>query len=188
MTETIHLKYIKGTIPEDSLELLRSKLGNHDIGFEWHDISGTPQAGVEELLAPIILYLSSDVIQAYLLGLATSASYDLIKSFVIDIWCHISGKKFNKITSTDTDIQEIEASLDLDLNTSGKTRVKFKLKGNIPDNLKEKCIDKAFQLLESESFPEIHKGYVCRYDVDSEQWEILEDLEFIRKYVIPKKG
>ena len=187
MTKTVHLKYIRGVIPEESLELLRSKLGNHDIGFEWHDISGAPQAGVRELLAPIILFLSSDVVQAYILGLATSASYDLIKSSVLAIWFNISGKKFNKITATD--IQEIEASFDLDVNTSGKTRVKFKLAGNIPDNLKEKCIDKAFQLIESNSFPEIHREYyICRYDVDSEEWEILKHLEFIRKYVIPKKG
>jgi hypothetical protein len=186
MTGTIHLKYIKGIIPKDSLELLQSRLGDHGIEFEWHDISGAPQAGVHELLAPIVLYLSSDVVQAYLLGLATSASYDLIKSSVLDIWRHISGKKFNKITSTG--IEEMDANFDLDVNTSGKTRVKFKLKGNISDSLKEKCIDKAFHLVESKSFPEIHRVYVCRYDVDSEQWEILEQLEFIRKYVIPKKG
>ena len=186
MTETIHLKYIKGIIPEDSLEFLRSQLGHYGIGFEFHDISDEPQATVEELLAPIILYLSSDVVQAYLLGLATSATYDVIKSSVLNLWRHISGKKFNKITSTD--IEEVDANFDLDVSTSGKTRVKFKLKGNIPDSLKEKCIDKAFHLLESKNFPEIRTGYVCRYDVDSEQWEILEELEFIRKYVIPKNG
>ena len=186
MTDTIHLKYPEGIIPKDDLELLRVQLGEHGIGFEWHDISDEPQASVEELLAPIILYLSSDVVQAYLLGLATSASYDVIKSTVLDLWRHISGKKINKITSTD--IEEVDANFDLDVNTSGKTRVKFKLKGNIPDSLKEKCIDKAFQLLESKNFPETRTGYVCRYDVDNEKWEILEELEFIRKYVMPKNG
>lgn len=186
MNETIHLKYLKGIIPKDSLELLRSQLGEHGIRFEWHDISDEPQASVEELLAPIILYLSSDVVQAYLLGLATSTSYDIIKSTVLNLWRHISGKQISKITSAD--IEEMDANFDLDVNTSGKTRVKFKLKGNIPDSLKEKCIDKAFHLLESKNFPEIRTGYVCRYDVDSEQWEILEELEFIRKYVIPKNG
>ena len=186
MTETIHLKYLKGIIPKDDLELLRSQLEEHGIGFEWHDISDEPQASVEELLAPIILYLSSDIVQAYLLGLATSASYDVIKSTVLDLWQHTSGKKINKITSTD--VEEVDANFDLDVNTSGKTRVKFKLKGNIPDSLKEKCVDKAFQLLESKSFPEIRTGYVCLYNVDREQWEILEYLEFVKKYVIPKNG
>jgi len=186
MTDTIQLQYLKGIIPKEDLELIRSRLGEHGIGFEWHDISDEPQASVEELLAQIILYLSSDVVQAYLLGLATSASYDVIKSTVLDIWRHVSEKKLAKITSTD--IEEVDANFDLDVNTSGRTRVKFKLKGNIPNSLKEKCIDKAFQLLESKSFPEIRTGYVCRYDVDSEQWEILEDIEFIRKYVMPKNG
>lgn len=186
MNKTAHLTYIKGVIPEESLELLRSKLGNHDIGFEWHDISGAPQAGIEKLVAPIILFLSSDIVQAYILGLVTSASYDIIKSSVLDLWGDISGKKYNKITASG--IEEMDASFDLDVNTSGKARVKFKLKGNIPDNLKEKCIEKAFHLLESTNLPENQNRYVCRYDVDSEQWEILEELEFIRKYVMQKNG
>ena len=135
-------------IPEDDLKLLRSQLVEHDIGFECHDISEEPQASVEELLAPIILYLSSDVVQAYLLGLATSASYDIIKSAVLDIWRHISGKKISKISSSN--IEEVDANFDLDVNTSGKTRIKFKLKGNIPDSLKEKCIDKAFLKIEQD--------------------------------------
>ena len=63
MTDTIHLKYVKGIIPEGALESLQSQLGEHGIGFECHDISGEPQASVEELLAPVILYLSSDVVQ-----------------------------------------------------------------------------------------------------------------------------
>ena len=156
MTDTIQLQYLKGIISVDDLKLIRFKLGDHNIGFEWHDISDEPQASVEELLAPIILYLSSDVVQAYLLGLATSASYEVIKSTVLDLWRHISGKKLAKITMTD--IEEVDANFDLDINISGQTRVKFKLKGNIPNSLKEKCIDKAFQLLETKSFPEIRTG------------------------------
>jgi hypothetical protein len=158
MTNTIQLEYLKGMIPVDDLKLIRSKLREHGIGFEWHDISDEPQASVEELLAPIILYLSANVVQAYLLGLATSASYDLIKSTVLDLWRHISGKKLAKITLTDT--EELDANFDLDINTPGQTRVKFKLKGNIPNSLKEKCIGKAFRLLESKSFPETRTGYV----------------------------
>ena len=186
MTGTIHLKYVKGIIPENDLESLQSQLGEHGLGFECHDISKDPQASVEELLAPIILYLSSEVVQAYLLGLATSASYDIIKSSVLVIWGHISGKKVSKISSSN--IEEVDANFDLDVNTSGKTRIKFKLKGNIPDSLKEKCVDKAFQLLESKSFPENRTGYVCLYNIDRQQWEILEYLEFVKKYVIPKNG
>ncbi len=186
MTKTIHLKHIKGIIPEDSLEFLRTELENYGFGFEWHDISGEPQASVEELLAPIILYLSSDVVQAYLLGLTTSASYDIVKSSVLNLWRHVSGKKYNKITSTD--IEQVDANFDLAVSTSGKTRVQFKLKGNIPDSLKEKCIDKAFHLLESQYFPENRKRYVCRYDVDNEKWEIFDEIEYIKNFIIPKNG
>jgi len=186
MTETIRLKYLQGIIPKVELDFIRSQLGELGIGFECNDISGDPQASLEEFLAPIILYLSSDIVQAYLLGLATSTSYDIIKATVLSIWRHISGKKFKKITLTD--VEELDANFDLDVNTTGRTRVKFKLKGNIPDSLKEKCVDKAFQLLESKAFPEIRTGYVCLYNVDRDGWEIFEDIEFVKKYVKPKDG
>ena len=186
MNKTVQLIYIKGIIPEENLELIRSKLDNHDIGFEWHDISGAPQAAMSDLVAPIILSLSSDVVQAYILGLANSASYDLLKLSILEIWHKITGKKYNKITSNG--IQELEASFDLNVDTPGKTKFKFKLSGNIPDDLKEKCIDKAFQLIESKSITVNRTGYICNYDTDNKQWERLEQLEFIKKYIIPKKG
>lgn len=186
MSNTIQLKYLQGIIPESELGLIRSQLGNIGIDFECTDISKEPQASVEELLAPIILYLSSDVIQAYILGLATSTSYDIIKTSVISIWRHISGKTIRK--ATPSEVKSVAANFDLDINTIGRTRVKFKLKGDIPDSLKEKCVDKAFQLLEAKAFPEIRTGYICLYNVDHDEWEIFEDLEFIRKYVKPKDG
>jgi len=186
MNKTVQLIYIEGIIPEENLELLRSKLGNHDIGFEWHDMSGAPQAAISDFLAPIILSLPSDVVQAYILGLANSVSYDLLKLSILEIWHNITGKKYNKITSNN--IQEIEASFDLNVDTPGKTKFKFKLAGNISDNLKEKCIDNAFQLIESKSYPENHTEYICSYDTDNEQWEKLEQFEFIKKYIIPKNG
>jgi len=186
MTEIIYLKYLKDLISEEELESLKFQLGEHGIGFEWHGETGKPKASLQELLAPIILYLSSDVVQAYILGLATNASYDIIKSTVLHLWQNISGKKIKKITVTD--IEELNANFDLCVNISGKTSIRFKLEGNIPDSLKEKCIDKAFQLLASKKIPEIHTEYVCCYNVDSEKWEIFEMPEFIRKYITPKYG
>ena len=81
----------------------------------------------------------------------------------------------------------IKSAIDCCVIVNG-SRVKFKLKGNILDNLKEKCVDKAFQLLESKAFPEIRTGYVCFYNVDRNQWEKFEDLEFIKKFVKPNDG
>jgi hypothetical protein len=186
MSGTIHLKYLQSIIPETDLDLIRSKFGDLGIDFKCIDISGELRASIEEFLAPIILYLSSDIIQGYILGLATSTSYDIIKTTVINIWSHVSGKAIRKITPDGE--ESIAANFDLDVNVTGKTRVKFKLKGDVPDSLKERCVDKAFQLLESEVFPEIRTGYVCTYNADHDEWEIFEDLEFVRQFVKPKDG
>ncbi len=98
MSNTIQLEYLLGIIPESELDLIRSQFGNLGIDFECRDITHNPQARLDELLAPIILCLSSDVIQAYVLGLAKSTSYDLIKTSVLRIWRHISGKTIIKAT------------------------------------------------------------------------------------------
>jgi predicted secreted protein len=88
----IHLQYLKGIVPEDRLEYLRSQREPCGISFEWHAISDEPQSSVEELLSPILLYLASATVQAYLLGIATSASCDVFKSSVVDLYRPVSGK------------------------------------------------------------------------------------------------
>jgi len=186
MPDSIQLKYLQGIIPESELDVIRLRFGDLGIDFECIDISREPQASAEEFFAPIILYLSSDIIQAYILGLVTSISYDIIKTSVISIWRHISGKTIR--IATPSEVKSVAANFDLDINIIGRTRVKFKLKGDLPDSLKEKCVDKAFQLIESKAFPEIRTGYVCLYNVDHDEWEIFEDLEFVRKFVKPKNG
>ena len=186
MKRTIKLRYIEGLIPESELVLIRDRLSESKIFFEYIDISREPQASLDEYLAPIILYLSSDITRAYILGLATNASYEIIRTCVVNIWRHISGKKIQK--TTPSGVGTVNANFDLDIDTSGGTRIKFKLKGDIPDSLKEKCVDKAFQLLESQVFSEIRNGYVCQYNVDDDEWEIYESLEFVKRFVIPKDG
>jgi len=186
MSGTIRLTYLEGIIPVSELNSIRSQFEDLGIDFECVDISGDPQAVLEELLAPIILYLSSDVIQAYLLGLATSTSYDIIKTSVISIWKHVSGKSIKKTTTSKE--TSVAVNFDLDIRTTGGTRVKFKLKGDISDSLKDKCVDKAFQLLEAKAFPKIRTGYVCLYNIQKTKWEVFEDLEFIRNFVKPTSG
>lgn len=185
MKGSIHLTYLKGIIPDSELEEFRTGFSRSGIDFNYTDISKEPQASVEELLAPIVLLLSSDIIQAYFLGLVTSISYDLIKNFILTIWRHISGEKITTVTASGLETIK-EANLDLDIDIDNRTRVKFKLKGDIPDILKEQCIDRAFRLLEKTDFFKDHSGYIGVYEVDNNEWKIFEYVEFVRKYVKPK--
>ena len=62
------------------------------------------------------------------------------------------------------------------------------MKGDISDSLKDKYIDSAFKLIEAKAFPDVRTGYVCLYNNVNNKWEIFEDIEFITKFVKPKKG
>ncbi len=185
MSNLIELNYIRGLISDSEIVLIRSKLQDHNISFECHDLSGIPQAALEDLLSHVVLLLSSNVMQAYILGLATSATYDLVKSTIISIWKHVSGKEVHRITQKGA--EPVPVNLDLDIETKHGIKVKFKLKGNIPNNFKHTCVDKAFQLIESDSFPVNRTGYVCLYNTDQNNWEVYEYLDFVKKFVKPKE-
>jgi hypothetical protein len=184
MSNTIELTYINGLIPDSELDSIRSIFQGHNIEFECHDLSGQPQAAVEELVAHVALFLSSNVMQAYILGLATSATYDFIKSFIASIWQHISGKKIYRYNPKG--VEHVAANFDLDIETDNGIKVKFKLKDDVSDSQKDKCIDRAFQLLESNSFPVNRTGYVCLYNIDENNWEIYEYLDFVKRFFKPK--
>jgi len=66
MSGTIRLTYIRDIIPDSDLNSIQSQCKDLGIDFECIDIYGEPQASAEGLLASIVLYLSSEVIQAYL--------------------------------------------------------------------------------------------------------------------------
>ena len=155
---SIHLRYLGGLIEKDALENIKSNLSTHKIDLVAKDNSGALMMSVEELVAPVAIMLSSDVVQAYILGLSTNASYDLIKHTVISIWNQISGKKYTKFNHRKS--EELEANFDLHIESPGKVRVQFKLKGNIPNELKDKCVDNAFKLINENAFPEIRTGYI----------------------------
>jgi len=187
MTGSIHLRYLKGIISDLKLKELEDNLATVGVRFNYEDISDQPQASLEDLLSPIVLVLSSPVFQAYILGLMTNATYDLIKKNIILIWEHLHGKKVTKITASG-DMTQKEADLDLDICVDEHVRVKFKLRGDIPDSAKEKAIESAFSLLRTTHWDKSEPGFIVIYNKDHEAWEIFEDMEFIRKFVKKTPG
>ena len=184
MSNSIELSYIKGLLPDSEIDSIRSKLQDYHIAFECHNLSGIPQAAVEDLLSHVVLLLSSNLMQAYILGMATSATYNLVKNIIFRIWNHISGKEVHRITRRGA--EAVPANLDLDIESVHGMKIKFKLKENIPDSFKLRCIDKAFHLIESDSFPVNRTGYVCLYVIEQNNWEIYEYLDFVKRFVKPK--
>jgi len=78
--------------------------------------------------------------------------------------------------------------MDLDISVDNRTRIKFKLKGDIPDTLKEKCVEDAFQLLRQIDSSKIKESQVAFYQNDPGRWSITEDMNLIRELAQRKKG
>lgn len=173
-------------LTDAELQQLHDDFNNVGIEFIWKDISDEPQASIEEFLSPIILILSSEVFQAYILGIMTNATYELLKESILSIWQRLSGKKLTKVTTHGT--SQVYTALDLDISLENRTRVKFKLTGNISDEIKEKCIDGVFNILKSTDWDTSKKGYILIYDNNLNKWIIYEDLEFIKKVIRKDAG
>ena len=183
---SIYLRYIGSLIEKDALEEIINNLTNHKINIKAKDTSGELMMSVEELVAPVAIILSSDVVQAYILGLSSNASYDLIKNVVISIWNQVSGKKYIRFNHRKS--EEFEANFDLNVESPNNVKVQFKLKGDIPNELKDKCIENAFKMVNENVFPEIVTGYICRFDNDSEKWEAYEQTDYVRKFIKKNSG
>lgn len=82
----------------------------------------------------------------------------------------------------------MDAALDMDISIENRGRVKFKLKGDISDEIKEKCIDNAFTLLKTTDWDLSKRGYIAIYDKNLNKWIIYEDLDFIKKFIRKDKG
>lgn len=173
-------------LTDDELHQLRNDFNSVGIEFVSKDVSDRPRASIEELLSPIILILSSQVFQAYVLGIMTNTTYDLLKSSILRIWQQLSGRKLTKITPHGT--SQMDAALDMDISIENRGRVKFKLKGDISDEIKEKCIDNAFNLLKTNDWDLSKRGYIAIYDKSLNKWIIYEDLDFIKKFIRKDRG
>lgn len=182
---SIYLKYFEGLIEEEVLNTITIALAEKNIALEPQDMTEVTTASIEELVAPVALYLSSDVVQAYFLGLTANAGYDVLKTTVVKLWQQISGKKYFRYSPNKT--EELEANFDLNIKTPDNISVQFKLKGNVSDEIKEKCVEKAFTLLEKKAFEKNGAGYICRLDEVESSWEVYNQQEYIHKYIIPKK-
>jgi hypothetical protein len=187
MNYSIDLKYLRGAIPEDELEAITEQFHGQGILFERHDFSGRAQNNLADIVAPIALAISSETCQAYLVGIASNATYELIKKSVLSIWHSISGRKITTV-SAGAKVVESDLAMDLDISVDNRTRIKFKLKGDIPDTLKEKCVEDAFQLLRQIDSSKIKESQVAFYQNDPGRWSITEDMNLIRELAQRKKG
>jgi len=88
---------LDGLIDFESMSMLRNDLLQYDIVLDAKYHEPKMICGVEELFAPIQVFISSDVLQSIVLNLASSAIYDGLRTLLIFLNSQLKDKRINKI-------------------------------------------------------------------------------------------
>lgn len=137
---------INGVIDQSILDGVVDSLAAEGISFKAMDMAGQAQSCLSDIISSMALFVTDDITKAYILGLLTNATYDVMRNSILAIWKGLAGKRIRYTTSTGS--TEKPATLDLNM-VVGKDSLTFKLDSNVSDDIKALLIDRAFDLLKS---------------------------------------
>jgi hypothetical protein len=184
----IAMMYPQGLIAEEDLEEVSCRLREHGIAFHAKAVPPEPQMAVEQLVAPVILFLASDAGQSFLVSLAAAGTYDLVKRSVLHIWRHLTGK-FLTVLSSRGATSRRPANMDLIVSIDDRSSVRIKLKSDLPVELHESCLTQALKLVSRTDLEKLRSEQIVIYDRDGDGFEakMYSQHEFIMK-LLKEKG
>jgi len=184
----IGFKYLPGCLSEAELAEISQSLEASNIEFKTHNASGEIYNCLEDLVAPLVLWISSDLAKTHLLAISTSAVYDVVKTTILRIWRKASTKTVFKVTA-DGPVDQRPVTLDLDLQLNEKVRLKFKLRGNnLSPEQQDKYVDQALRFARKFSEAKPQETQVVIYNENLQEWEACSEGDFLAGLVKKKTG
>ena len=176
------LTFYRGSFDEIELDDYKKKLINAGIEMFEYDKSGRPMASLQDFTNQISLLINDALFQAFIMGLATNGSYDLIKQTIIWMWNSLKNKKLTMISASGK--KEEDATFGITISVDHNTSIDFRLSGEVSDELKNKCIDKAFNFAKTlKRKPEPTLAKFSKYDWDKHEWYIVDINKEIDKII-----
>lgn len=184
----ILFEYYKGILDEDGLEERKKSLRDVGIVLVERDKSNKLMAFMDEFTNQVSLVISNPLFIAYILGLLTSASYDVMKSTIVWIWNSVQGKQITKFRMGGKQ-EEKEATFGIQVRVDANTKIDFRLSGDVSDELKSKCIDRAFGMMNKVQKGKEHRpiDWFAHYSWDEDEWVFVNVIEEINKRLMSKE-
>lgn len=177
----IKLEYYKGLFDEEELEIYKFKLKSIDIELMEYDKTNKPMNSLEDFTNQVNLIISDPIVQSIIMNIITNASYDILKSTIIWMWNSLMGKQLTKVTSGGK-CDAKEATFGLSIYIENHNKIDFRLSGDISDADKEKCIEKAFELIKDSSLKISPYGHnFAKYDYEKDEWILIDIVKEINK-------
>ncbi len=180
----IHLRYYKGIIPGEVIDSVSKDLAGNKIHFTPNDLSGVPMMCLDQIISQITLVLSHGIVNSIALGLASNAIYDSIKRSITTISNALEGKTYTKYYHGSGNTKEIPATFGI---TFKKENGYFDLQfpPDLNDDLKSKCIDKAFEEIAKNDKPDdkesLDGSHYGRYNASTNAWEFIDFRKEVEK-------
>lgn len=181
----IILNYYSFILDEECIQEVSNKFKNISVKFQTNDNANRPQAGLDEIISQSLIVLSPAIINNFTNGLITNAVYDSIKNSILLLLNKVKGKKYSKVHARGK-VEHKDADMGISFKKDGDSFY-LNLPVDLPLDLQEKCIDKAFETM---SAPEKNSNDKLLFDSDtmigtfnpqSQEWEICSIQEIINK-------
>lgn len=179
----IKLDYLEGLFEGGYLEEKINELDKVGIKLVKFDKAEIPMKSFDDLTSVILMAINNEIVLQYVNGILACGIYDVLKKVIIDIWTKLNKKTYKKVYSS-REIEEKEATFGISMNINENLNVSFKLSGDISDELKEKCLDDAFELTKYLRENEVKSNYFnnyAKYDTHKQEWVLIDIKKEIEK-------
>ncbi|MBF4405825.1 hypothetical protein EAY15_21915, partial [Vibrio anguillarum] len=107
--------------------------------------SGRLEASLSDFVSQIFVMLSPALVHAIATGLLTNAVYDALKTQLLALSRDVKGKTYKRISGSES-IKTIDADFGVKFR-SGYDSFDLKISPNASDEVKLRCIDRAFDII-----------------------------------------
>lgn len=176
----IHLNYLGGVLTDNDIQEIKDILSQSQLELSYFDCNGLIQNCLEDYLNIVFIGINSTLISNILTGVLSSAVWDSIKLSIKKVWLKVRNEKYIQITAYSQEKKQI--SFGLEINLDKNTNFKFKLDGELTEELIETTLDQALKILKEQKVNEYpKKTYFMTYNLTSKSWDKLDVEEEIRK-------
>lgn len=187
----ILLEYYKGIFDESEYELQKDKLRQEGILIGECDKSNIPMASADDIFNMVSLVIGNPAFQNLFNSVVIPGiKYDLLKLLIIWMWNSLKGKTLKKLYANGK-LEEEDITFGLDIQLD-KNRITMKLSGDVSDEDKNKCIDKAFEFLKDKhnnlSLNDRTSTTVARYDYEKEKWNEVDIYDEVKRIMEDKRS
>jgi len=175
----LKLIYFKDIIDDSTINESTESLNLHGLSLNTYDRSGRLEASLSDFVSQIFVMLSPALVHAIATGLLTNAVYDALKTQLLALSRDVKGKTYKRISGSES-IKTIDADFGVKFR-SGYDSFDLKISPNASDEVKLRCIDRAFDIIRengvqkefSEDFSLKHKERIGFFDESTETYKLV---------------